>query len=446
MTTRPRADFPDVGDVVTMVRAGTAIEIASRIAEGGQGVVYRGVTDRGSRVAVKWYRPGGYADLQRHAIASLAARTRPHPSFAWPMDIVESAELRGFGYVMPWIPKRFGSLVEMLRAAEQPSFRALASIGRELVDAFAALHASGLCYRDISFGNLLVDPARREVAIVDNDNVGTEGGEVLIRGTLRFMAPEVVREEVLPSMVSDLHSLAVFLFYLLVHGHPLEGRRVRSAYTWQPDGHVPETEVALRYFGVDPLFVFDPDDTSNAPEPGDPLLTWWPIYPRFIRDLFSRAFGPGLMDASLSGRVTEGEWRPALVRLGDCVSTCSCGAAVFWDPDDQDLRCWNCETVPPAPRLLELPGHLVVLAEGAALTKGHLLRERDYRTPLAVVERHPRLPAELVLRNVGEATWTVRPAGEESKTVRPRQRLRVRAMEIDFGMVRGSVTMAGRPG
>ncbi len=136
------AEFPAAGDVVQMVRAGTAIRITARVAQGGQGVVYQGVTDTGTSVAVKWYRPGDFVAHQRRLIAALAAHARPHPAFAWPIDIVECAAARGFGYVMHWVPDRFGSLVEMLRADQQPSFRVLAAIGRELVDAFAAMHAS----------------------------------------------------------------------------------------------------------------------------------------------------------------------------------------------------------------------------------------------------------------------------------------------------------------
>lgn len=442
----PAGVFPEAGDVVQMVRAGTQIRLEARVAEGGQGVVYRGRLDTGTQVAVKWYRPGGYAERQRQVIAALAAHARAHPAFAWPIDLVECHRVPGFGYVMQWVPDRFGSLIEMLRAPQQPSFRVLAAIGRELADAFAALHASGLCYRDINFGNLLVDPGQCEVAIVDNDNVGTEGGEVFIRGTMRFMAPEVIREEALPSTVSDLYSLAVFLFFLLVHGHPLEGHRVRASYTWLPDGHMSETDLAIRHFGTDPLFVFDPGDASNAPEPGDPMLTWWPIYPRFIRELFIRAFGAGLRDASLSGRITEGEWRRALVRLGDCVSACTCAATVFWDPDDPELRCWNCQAVPAPPSLLELPGHVIALSDGAVLTSNHLARDRDYRTVRGLVERHPRRPGEMVLRNLSETKWTVAPAGEELKTVKPQQRLWVRPMTIDFGTVRGSIRIPGGAG
>jgi hypothetical protein len=173
------------------------------------------------------------------------------------------------------------------------------------------------------------------------------------------------------------------------------------------------------------------------------MLIWWPIYPRFIRELFIRAFGTGLRDASLGGRITEGEWRRALIRLGDSVAACSCAAAVFWDADDPQARCWNCRAVPPAPPLLEIPGHVVVLSEGTVLTSNHLARDRDYRTARALVERHPRRPGEVVLRNMSDTKWTVQPVGEEPKTVKPQQRLGVRPMTIRFGSVRGSIRIPG---
>jgi eukaryotic-like serine/threonine-protein kinase len=443
--TSVQAVFPAVGDVVRMVRAGTAIRLEARVAEGGQGVVYRGVAPGGTRVAVKWYRPGPFTDRQRAAIEDLTLHRRPHDAFAWPIDLVTCDHASGFGYVMPWVPERFGSLVEMLRAPEQPPFRVIIAIARQLVDAFAALHASGLCYRDINFGNLLVDPSGPEVIIVDNDNVGTESGEVFVRGTLRFMAPEVICGQADPSTVSDLHSLAVFLFFLLMHGHPLEGRRVRVSYTWDNEGHISETTLAMRYFGLDPRFVFGPADNSNVPEPGDPMLVWWPIYPRFIQDLFVRAFTTGLKDASLSGRITEGEWRRALSRLSDCVSMCSCTAAVFWDPGNPDLRCWNCGAVPPPPALLDVPGHTLALSEGAILTGNHLCRDNDYLTPIGLVERHPSQPQRIVLRNLDDSPWTVKPEGEDVKDVKPGQRLGIRPMTITFGNVRGSIKGPGTP-
>lgn len=425
------------GRTLRMVRAGTAVTIGERLGEGGQGVVHA-ATIGGAPYALKWYRYGASAELRR-SIEALVERGRPHKSFIWPTDLVVSDELPGFGYVMPRMDRRFSSFAQLVSRPAQPPFRVMINIGRHLAAAFESLHAAGLCYRDISFGNLWVDPDQAEVAIIDNDNVGLDGGEVFVWGTLRFMAPEVVRREAAPSSLTDLHSLAVFLFYLFMHGHPLEGVRTDSSYSWAGEGHHSETDLALRHFGTEPVFVFDPDDRSNPPRPGDPVSTWWDLYPRFFRAVFERAFTSGLRDPSGPGRVPEGIWRRALVRLGDCVAICTCQAAVFFDPDDPGLRCWNCGQVPPRPRLLQLPGCTVVLSEGATITPHHLNRSRDYDTAVAVVETHPTRPGELVLRNVSRAPWTMTPDSEEPKIVEPDRRLGVRPMIIDFGSVRGKI-------
>jgi DNA-binding helix-hairpin-helix protein with protein kinase domain len=429
------------GLTVRMVRGGSSVLIGRRIGEGGQGVVHEAMVGT-TRLAVKWLRPGPRTGLMRHAIADLAARESPHHAFAWPIDVLESDRIGGFGYLMRLLDLRFVSFAAMLNQRQQPSFRALVEIGRQLVEPFAALHAAGLCYRDISFGNLYVDPQRAEVAIIDNDNAGVDGGEVFVKGTPRFMAPEIVRDEALPSTVTDLYSLAVFLFHLFVHGHPLEGCRTEASYNWSED-RVSETALALRHYGFDPVFVFDPDDASNRPVPGDPMLTWWRIYPRFFRDLFERMFTTGLGDASLAGRVPEGVWRRALSRLADCVSQCpECQAATFWDPDDPELSCWNCGVVPPPPPLLVVPGHRLVLAEGAVVTSQHLTRDRNGRQLAATVEAHPHKPGSVVLRNCTDRRWTVVPVGEEAKAVDPERRLAVRPMTIDFGVARGAIQYA----
>jgi DNA-binding helix-hairpin-helix protein with protein kinase domain len=394
-----------------------------------------------SPFAVKWYRPGPRSAEQREAIQCLVEWGRPpHPAFVWPIDLVSCEAIAGFGYVMPLLEPRFSSFAQLLSEPVQPPFRVITTIARELVDAFAALHSSGLCYRDISFGNLAVDRASAQVAILDNDNVGTDNERVFIRGTLRFMAPEIVREEALPSTVTDLHSLAVFLFYLFVHGHPLEGARVESTYDWEAGSHQSESQLSIRHFGTDPLFVFDPVDESNRPVPGDPMVTWWSVYPSFFREVFVRAFTSGLKDASLSGRVTEGVWRRTLLRLHDSASICpGCNAAIFWDPGEPDRSCWHCQGVPSPPAVLEINGSSLVLSDGAALTSHHLNRDRDHRTFAGLVECHPREPGKLVLKNLSSQPWTVFPDGEEPKSVAPGQRLGVREMAIDFGVARGRI-------
>ena len=86
----------------------------------------------------------------------------------------------------------------------------------ELASAFHELHAKGLAYCDISWGNVFLDPKSGEVLVCDNDNVDVDGAATAtVLGTPRFMAPEIVRGEVGPSVRTDRFSLAVLLFQML---------------------------------------------------------------------------------------------------------------------------------------------------------------------------------------------------------------------------------------
>jgi eukaryotic-like serine/threonine-protein kinase len=313
------------GQTLKMERAEALLTVEKRIGEGGQGVVHVARLN-GAPFAVKWFRPGPGNEEMRKAIAGLIQRGRPHPAFVWPFDLVTSDRMPGFGCVMPLLEPRFISLAALLNQNIQPSFRVITAVGRELVDAFAGLHSAGLCYRDISFGNLRVDPTACEAAIIDVDNVGIDGGPVQIKGTGPFMAPEILRDEALPSAVTDLHSLAVLLFYLLMHRHPLLGMRADASYTWEGEGHLAEASLLVRNFGVQPLFIFDPRDPSNRPIPGDRVVNWWAIYSQQCRRVFTQAFTAGLHDASLNGRVIESAWRRMLQSLHDSVFSCPAAA------------------------------------------------------------------------------------------------------------------------
>jgi len=198
----------------------------------------------------------------------------------------------------------------------------------ELADSFLRLHSQGLCYRDISFGNVFFAPGTGVPLICDNDNVGVDGlGPHSVLGTRRFMAPEIVRREAVPSIATDLYSLAVLLFYVLMMGHPLVGRRELDHPCW-------DDEVESELFGRSPLFVFDPDDRSNEPLPDlhAGVIRNWQLYPPPIRDLFVQAFTAGIRDP-LGGRVRESVWRSALARLRDTIVRCgTCGKENFTDP------------------------------------------------------------------------------------------------------------------
>jgi hypothetical protein len=224
-----------------------------------------------------------------------------------------------------------------------------------------------------------------------------------------------------------------------MRGHPLEGARTTGRYSWSNSAHISDGELIQDHYGIDPLFVFDPTDRSNRPPPGDAMLTFWPIYPAFFQRLFLRSFTTGLVDASLSGRITGGVWRRALVRLADSTFECQCHAAVFFDPEDPEKQCWSCHEVPRLPPILEVGGHAIVLSDGAVVTSHHLRKDRRYEVVEASVESHPVAGQGWTLRNLGDKPWTITPLGEDPKAVPPGKRMAIRPMWVDFGPAQGTI-------
>jgi serine/threonine protein kinase len=118
-----------------------------------------------------------------------------------------------------------------------------------------------LCYSDISFGNVSLDPSTGQVCICDNDNVHVDGEPSGIGGTIGFMAPEIVRGKSMPTIDTDLFSLAVLLFYIFMMHHPLEGKKELEIKCF-------DYPAKKKLYGTEPLFVFDPQDNSNRPVAG----------------------------------------------------------------------------------------------------------------------------------------------------------------------------------
>lgn len=361
------------GRTLRMVRAGTPVSVGERVSDADAFTIYRASAGDGP-LAVSWYPDLPGTRSLAKLLTWLVDIGSPHPAFTWPIDTVMSEEMPGFGLVMPLPEPGLVSLGQLLARTESPSFPVLISIGLQLVSAFEGLHEAAMCYRDIGLGTIMADADRGAIALVDIDAIAPDHSERYLGSSSPFMAPEVVRGEAPVSWRSDRHSLAVLLFFLFMHGHPLVGKGT------DPDGG-DEGEVALRAFGLAPVFVFDPKDDSNRPVPGDQVLRWWPVYPRFFRAVFDRAFTTGLWDPA-AGRVTEEQWLSALTRLEDCVGTCSCGASVLRDPEDGAGRCWNCGLTLQLPEGRQWP-------DGSRAHRGRLLpRHSPQRQDAARRRRH----------------------------------------------------------
>jgi eukaryotic-like serine/threonine-protein kinase len=431
------------GEVLIARNMQSAAIIEDTLGEGAQAEVYRArIGDKD--YALKWYRPeflSADPRLWERLKVAISSGT-PTEQFLWPFDLVSYPRSSAYGgYLMPIKTPEFISMGGLIGGKTAPAFRALTMVGFNLAHSFLKLHAAGLCYRDINFGNVFFNPDTGDIRIADNDNVDVNLKPGSIKGTPDFMAPEVAKDLVAPNAASDRFSLAVLLFRIFMIGHPLRGKR-ELTLPYDPS----DPDQSHRLCAVDPVFIFDPNNDSNRPSPGvhDCPLNYWPIYPGSLRKLFIRAFTEGLHDPD--ARVMENEWRKELCALRDAIFLCPhCGAENFFDVEllrqKKSLNpCWGCLAMlgtPPRMRMGAAYGsHLVTLSPGAQLFAHHLEGDAyNFKSPLAEVVAGP-----LGLRNLSSGTWTSRGQNGSTQQVRFNEVLALAGdCQVNFGQSEAEV-------
>lgn len=404
--------------------------------------MYR-VSFDGHQIALKWYYPQYLqSDLRlKERLESAIRLGAPTDHFLWPIELVESADRPDFGYIMPLRETRFKGIVDMMKRRTEPSFRAIVTACVYLAHNYHALHTKGLCYRDISFGNVFFDPDTGEVRICDNDNVDVNGKSGGILGTMRFMAPEIVRGESMPDQLTDLYSLAVLMFYMLVVHHPLEGMKESSI-------HAMDTPAMLKLYGTEPIFIYDPQDQSNRPDPkthGN-AISFWQLYPTFIRDRFCESFTVGLRDPGQ--RVRESIWRKDMARLRDAILYCGhCGMENFYDADALRAAgsagtCWSCKRPLQLPYRMRIGQAVVMLNHDSRLYRHHISDDvvYDYTQPVAQVVQSPHDKHVWGLRNLTNTKWSFTRADGSMGEVLPNQSLMLApGVRVQFGNKEGTI-------
>lgn len=410
---------------------------------GGQGEVYRANLG-GQPVALKWYFPNQATPQQRTALELLVRKGPPNDRFLWPMALACAPGIPGYGYIMPLRDPAYKGIVDLMKRRVEPSFRALTTAGFELADSFFQLHAKGLCYRDISFGNVFFHPGTGHIAVCDNDNVAIDGaGSSGVLGTPRFMAPEIVRGEASPSIQTDLFSLSVLLFYLLMVHHPLEGSRESAIRCF-------DLPAMTKLYGSDPLFIFDPNNPGNRPMSGhhDNAIAFWPIYPQFLRDIFVRAFTDGIRDP-LNGRVRESEWRGTMVRLRDSLIYCGCcGSENFYCAEMMKVSngkpgiCWSCQKELRVPARIKIGNSVVMLNHDTRLFPHHVDDDRlyDFSTEVAAMVQHPQNPNLWGIKNCSKEKWVSTTSEGKTSDVEPGRSVALAVgTRINFGRKVGEI-------
>lgn len=395
------------------ISIGGEAEIIDKIGQGGQGSVYR-VSYFKKVYALKWYgNDMRNSDKFYKNLENNIRKKAPSDSFLWPKFLTVKTN-DGFGYLMDLIPENYCEFSSFLLAKVRfTSINALINAALNITDAFSRLHKSGFSYQDLNDGNFFINNKTGDVLICDNDNVAPYGENLGIAGKCRYMAPEIVRNMKLPDIHTDRFSLAVILFRLLFLDHPLEGKRTMCPCMTE--------QLELKFYGTEPIFIYDADDDSNRPVRGvhSNVLRFWGVYPQFVRDMFSRAFSKPVMSGK-SPRITDNEWYRLFMKLRNCLAVCSCGNETFLDLDSQSSVCLNCEKEIPCPPVLKSSSYSLALFPGNKLYRCHTDESsNDFRTVVGEVVRSQKNNAIWGLRNLSGNTWYVTDYSENTKAVKP---------------------------
>ncbi|MFK7960499.1 MAG: tetratricopeptide repeat protein [Phycisphaerales bacterium] len=208
-------------------------ELVERIAEGGAAIVWRGRQVHPVRrdVALKILRhpPGTPADLRRFDLEVRALSSLQHPHIGSLFDIGVTDSGRPY-LVMPLVK---GMRLDDPRIRRQLDFRDRVLVMRQVADAVHHAHVRGVVHRDLSPGNVLVDPRPGDPhatvidfgisrILDDLDEAGaarTRPGVLL--GTPRYLSPEQAAGGAAASDArADIHAIGVLAYELLTDVHP----------------------------------------------------------------------------------------------------------------------------------------------------------------------------------------------------------------------------------
>ena len=201
-------------------------ELIDYVGDGASARVYRGIhRARDLKVAVKVLHPE--QELLRKPLkrfmreAHLLCKLK-HENIVRGFEV---RKLNGFRFCsMEWIEA--GTILEKIEARGQLDGPTALHITRQIASALGFLHSQGIVHRDLKPGNLLLDYAWN-VKIIDLGLCRVPGqaeeAEGTTVGTVGYISPEQAKGVVDLDIRSDIYSLGVSLYHMVVGEVPFSG-------------------------------------------------------------------------------------------------------------------------------------------------------------------------------------------------------------------------------
>jgi protein phosphatase len=186
------------------------------------------------------------------------------------------------------------NLHQRLRRKQRLSVKETLLIGRQLLEALAALHRQGVIHRDVRPKNIIFDKKAKSIRLLglgashdasrlDGDEAAETASGEPPRGTLAYTAPEL-HQGGPPSVQSDVYAAGVTLYRLLTGKYPYGKTRVRGSDGARPvfvsparyrDDVPPFLEEALaRACALDPRSRFESAEAFAAALEEDPIKSY----------------------------------------------------------------------------------------------------------------------------------------------------------------------------
>jgi DNA-binding NtrC family response regulator/tetratricopeptide (TPR) repeat protein len=161
----------------------------------------------GPRTGVEWI------EAFRHEFEVLAGLR--HPRLAEVHDFGVTTDGRVF-FTRDWFPGD-----DLLAAAADLPLAGVIAAAVEVCRALAPLHSAGLVHGDLKPGNVILGPDGL-ARLIDFSFVRAPGADAVVRGTVQYMAPEVIEGRPADRR-ADLYSLGATLFEMVAGRPPFEG-------------------------------------------------------------------------------------------------------------------------------------------------------------------------------------------------------------------------------